>query len=249
MNNNFEKIINQSFPSEVAKRIVADYSSLQKKLISRDWKGVQLEASHIAEHIRRFIENSLLQFPINYSKKLSNFNEIVLKNYESAVGVESFRLNIPRVLYSMNITRNKRNIAHTNEVTANKMDALYMLNSLKWCLSEIIRVNSKSKPDEINIIIQGLLQREHEIIWTDSIIPRILNPLMSAPNQVLLLLYFKEKMNDGDLRNSIEYKNATDFRNKVLRKMHRERLIEYYANRECELLPPGIKKAEEILYE
>lgn len=247
MNNNFEQIINKSFPVEVASRIIGDYSALQKKLISRDWKGVQIEIAHIVEHIRRFLENTLLNAPIDYKKKLPDFNEHSLKSYENAKGDESFRLNVPRILYSMSTTRNKRSVAHTNEVIANKMDALYMLTAVKWCLGEIIRVKARITPNEINDLIEGLFQREHEIIWMNDTITRILDPNMSSNNQVLLLLYFKEKMTDFDLKNAIEYKNYTDFKNKVLKKLHKERLIEYQISGECLLLPPGIKKVEEEL--
>jgi hypothetical protein len=248
-NNNFEKIVNNSFPQEISSRIISDYVSLQKKMLVKDWKGTQLEISHIVEHIRRFLENVLLQTPINYSKKLQIFSELTLKQYESAAGDESLRINIPRILYSMSSIRNKRSVGHTNEVIANKMDALYMLNSLKWCLGEIIRLNSNLSVNEINEIIESLLLRGHEIIWTNGLIPRILNPNLSAPNQTLILLFFKEKMIDEELRNSIEYKNSTDFKNKVLKKLHKDRLIEYSKNGECEILPPGIEKVEKILYE
>lgn len=247
MNNNLEQIINKSLSAEVASRITADYSALQKKLISRDWKGMQIEIAHIVEHIRRFLENTLLNSPIDYKKKLPDFNQQSLNNYENAKGDESFRLNVPRILYAMSTTRNKRSVAHTNEVIANKMDALYMLTAVKWCLGEIIRVKAKIAPNEINELIEGLFQREHEIVWMSDTTTRILNPGVSSNNQVLLLLYFKEKMTDFDLKNAIEYKNYTNFRNKVLKKLHKERLIEYQINGECLLLPPGIKKVEEEL--
>lgn len=250
MNNNFEQIINKSFPVEIATRIISDYSALQKKIISRDWKGVQIEIAHIVEHIRRFLENNLLGNQVDYKKKLPDFNDQSLKNYESAKGNESFRLNIPRILYSMSTTRNKRSVAHTNEVVANKMDALYMLTAVKWCLGEIIRVNSGISSDEINSIIEGLFQREHEVIWIGDTVTRILNPKIPSNDQVLLILYFKEKMLDSDLKNCIEYKNITDFKNKVLKKLHKERLIEYQSDGNCILLPPGINRVEErILYE
>lgn len=247
MNNNFEQIINKSFPVEVANRITSDYYALQKKLVSRDWKGVQIEIAHIVEHVRRFLDNSLLGAVVDYKKKLPDFNDQLLKKYESASGVESLRLNIPRILFSMSTTRNKRSVAHTNEVIANKMDALYMLTAVKWCLGEIIRVKAQIAPDEINNVIEGLFQREHEIVWMSGATTRILNPEISSNNQVLLLLYFKEKMSDLDLKNAIEYKNYTDFKNKVLKKLHKDRVIEYQTNGECVLLPPGIKKVEEEL--
>ena len=247
MNNNFEQIINKSFQIKVAGRIISDYSALQKKIISRDWKGVQIEIAHIVEHIRRFLDESLLGIVVDYKKKLPDFNDQLLKKYENASGVESLRLNVPRILFSMSTTRNKRSVAHTNEVIANKMDALYMLTAVKWCLGEIIRVKAQITPDEINDLIEGLFQREHEIIWMGDTTTRILNPSISSNNQVLLLLYFKEKMTDFDLKKAIEYKNYTDFRNKVLKKLHKERLIEYQTSGECLLLPPGIKKVEEEL--
>ena len=68
---------------------------------------------------------------------------------------------------------------------------------------------------------------------------------MSCADKVLCLLYTRDNQTDTALRNSVEYKNLTEFK-RILKRLHAKRLIEYAAPN-CTLSPLGIQRAEEIL--
>ena len=74
---------------------------------------------------------------------------------------------------------------------------------------------------------------------------RILDTKMSSKDQVICLLYMRDKMTDVELQKSIEYKNTSNFK-QILRALHKSKLIEYSAPN-CILSPLGIERAE-ILY-
>ena len=77
------------------------------------------------------------------NKKLPIITEGLLKTFEQSYNSgEEYRIIIPRVLYSMYCIRNKRGMIHINNINPNRVDALYLINSSKWILSEIIRLTS-----------------------------------------------------------------------------------------------------------
>ena len=55
----------------------------------------------------------------------------------------------------------------------------------------------------------------------------------------------RNSQTDAELRNSVEYKNPTEFK-RVLKKLHTKRMIEYAAPN-CILSPLGVQRVEEIL--
>jgi hypothetical protein len=80
-------------------------------------------------------------------------------------------------------------------------------------------------------------------------IKRVLDPKMSAKNQVLVLLHHSTGwVSATDLLKWVEYSNASMFRSKVLRPLHSERLIEFNAEQGLARISPlGAKMVEEEL--
>jgi hypothetical protein len=64
-----------------------------------------------------------------------------------------------------------------------------------------------------------------------------------------VILYFGQKAHDRkDLCESVEYKNPTLFKQRILADLHKRKLIEYDSKKEEVLiLPPGIKYVEDLL--
>jgi len=77
-------------------------------------------------------------------------------------------------------------------------------------------------------VVDALVERKNPLVWDIAGVKRVLDPSMKSADQVLLLLHAQASwLPEGDLLRSIEYSNATVFRDKVLGPLHRERLLEY----------------------
>lgn len=246
MNNKANKVIESSFSVEVADNIFNAYKEIQSNYILGKWKLSELDAGHFVESVRRAIEMELFGNYTPFDQKISNFDDGVLKKYEQAIGNESFRILIPRALKSIYNIRNKRGVGHVSSVSPNEMDATYLLYTVKWVLSEIVRIKSSLSIDETQKIVSEIIERQIELIWeAKSSIKRILNPKLIVPKQILIFLFNESPISKNELIERTEYKNNTNFI-KILKNLHKNRLIEF-DGKECDITPLGVMEAEKII--
>jgi hypothetical protein len=80
-------------------------------------------------------------------------------------------------------------------------------------------------------------------------VKRVLDPKMSAKNQVLTLLHHSTGWVPAkDLLRWVEYSSASMFRHSVLKPLHKERLIEFDAeNGRARITPRGAREVEDKL--
>lgn len=244
--NEIENKLKNKYPAELCSAILGAYLKSIAEFRKHNWK-------YSASEIGAFIENSfrIVQYitqgkytPIN--KQMPTFNQSLLNTFENAPTTidESFRIIIPRILYSMYCIRNKRGVIHPNAINPNRMDSQLLNNSAKWILAELYRLSICTNFESAENIINSIMDKEIDIIWDNGNCLRILDTKIATKNKILCLLYIENKQTSDKLQFSIEYKNKSNFK-KILNQLHTQRLIEYQ-NEECILTPIGERKAEEI---
>lgn len=235
------------YPNDIVTALIDAYTEIESNFTIRKWKASELDAGHFVEAARRIVEQELFSKHTPIGKNLPKFTDTVLKQYESGSGDEAFRILIPAVLKAMYSIRNRRGVAHLARVSPNQMDATFILYSAKWVLAELVRIASGKSVAETQALVEQIVERRIEVLWKHGNLTKVLSTKIRAPNQVLVLLYDKSPQTESDLQKATEYKNASDFR-KILKKLHREKLIHYDAA-ECRILPAGIVQAEKVLLE
>src|SRR5688572_28399603 len=120
-------ILERSSDATLAGHILSAYQEVESNYYLKSWKTSELDAGHFVEAIRRFIELRLFGKYTPIGQRLSTFNDAALKAYENAAGEESYRIHIPRVLYSIYGIRNKRGVGHLGLVSPNHMDASFIV--------------------------------------------------------------------------------------------------------------------------
>lgn len=239
-------ILLTKFTNELVDALLDAYIEVVTNYRIEKWKPSELDAGHFVEISRRIIETELFGSSRSLSDSLGSFNQQVLNRYESASGDESYRILMPRVLFSIYCVRNKRGVGHISSISPNKLDATYILNSVKWILAELVRLSGASNPDEAYEVANFILERDVDLIWDDGESFMILDKKLKADQKILLSLYKKDRVDLGELQTLVEYKNKTNFR-KVCEKLRSERLIDITADQICKLSPLGVKSAESII--
>lgn len=244
---NVYDILKAASDGKLADKIINSYKEIVENFVLEKWKYSELDAGHFVEAVRRFLELKLSGKYTPFNKKLANFSNAVLTFYENATGDESYRMLIPRALYSIYSIRNKRGAGHLTGVSPNEMDATFLLYSTKWVLAELVRLNSTLSSDETLALISSIVERQIDLIWKKDGIVRILNTKIPKSQQVLVFLYDENTQSEKKLREAIEYSNNTDFR-KILRKYHKERFLEYDSGRKiCTITTKGLSEADKII--
>jgi hypothetical protein len=164
-----------------------------------------------------------------------------LEKLPKTAGPESLRVIMPRALAFLYTLRNKRGIGHEGgDVDANEIDAATCVRVADWCLSELIRVIHTMSLEEAQALLDAIAEREVPHVWAIAGKKRVLDPNLTAREQVLLLLYSDPDtaIPVEDLFSWVEYGRLDHFRSSVLIPMHRERLVEFDRETETIVLSP-----------
>jgi hypothetical protein len=234
-------------PHELADSLLTNYENALSEYKKSNWMYFGNEIGQFIEVARRIIEHQLDSKYTPLSDMLKIFNEKVLLEWENhnSEYPEVYRVIIPRCLYAMYCLRNKRGMIHKNHIDPNKMDATVLLGNTKWVLAELFRIASMLPFEDTEAVINAIMSKETSIVWDVGNCLRILDTKMCSKNKVLCLLYIRDGQTDTELRNSIEYKNVSDFK-KLLKSLHKNKFIEY-SNSKCLISPVGIDVVEKLL--
>lgn len=239
-------ILEKGSDKKLAEHIVDSFKEVEKNFHLKSWKISSLDAGHFVEAVRRFIELKLFGQYTPINKPLPNFNDKCLNSYLNKQGEESYRIHIPRLLFTIYGIRNKRGIGHISSIKPNKIDSSLILSSCKWVLAEIIRLNSQLAIEDTESLIDEIIERNVEGIWEVGETLRILDDGLTLKEKILYLLYNKKFLKDSEIQSITEYSNLT-YLKRTLREFHKKRLIEYKENGECILSPKGAVEAEKII--
>jgi hypothetical protein len=162
----------------------------------------------------------------------------------------SLRIQVPRMLVALYEIRNNRGVGHAGgDVDPNHMDSVAVLYMSKWLVAELIRVFHSVSTAEATEAVDLLVERELPIVWSVDGKKRVLAEKLSQRDRTLLLLYSEQgAVAETDLRTWVEASNPSSYRRDVLRKAHKDRLLEYdEATHTVRLSPKGARYAEEHL--
>ncbi len=239
-------ILSSGFDLTIASAIVEAYMEIESNFVLSKWKPSELDAGHFVEAVRRALDLELNGSYVPINRSLPRFDDRLLRQYEQSTGDQSYRILIPRALKSIYNIRNKRGVAHISDVNPNEMDATLILYTAKWVLAELVRLKSGLPTVETQVLVDDVVERQFSVVWKHEDITWILVPEMSARDQVLVLLYDSSPQTDEIIRNSVGYKNPTNFK-KILKRLHDKKLIYYSTDGQCRITSTGIINSEGIL--
>lgn len=248
MQQEVEKILETAYSKDIAGRVVESYREVESNYVLKKWKPSELDGGHFVESVRRIIEIELNLPPTPFGKPLPDFNEKELARYLNSKGDESFRVLIPRVLWGIYGVRSKRGVGHVRGlISANEMDSTLILYSIKWILSEIVRLKSNLSIPETQALVDKVIERQSSLIWKRGSITRVQKLGLKAEQEALILLLVKDDQGDKELFDSMDYANFGRFQKEILtKKLHKNRLITY-RDALCMLTDSGRIEAEKIL--
>src|ERR1019366_2021838 len=237
-------VLRTAYGDEVAGQVCDAYREVESHHALGKWKTSELDAGHFVEAVRRLLEKQFSGTHTPFDKALSNFSENVLKWCEGQSGQhDSYRLLIPRALWSIYGIRNKRGVGHVGEVSPNRMDSTFLLHAAKWVLAELVRLNSKAPIVETEALVTAIAERRVDGLWKSGDTKVVLDRSLSTQEQILRLLLDESPCSAAKLCEYVEYANGTRFR-KILQALHYKRHIFVKPDGMCHLLPPGMRAAE-----
>ncbi len=228
---------------------------LQEKLFEEYYKALKyykLEESATSEiSVAKFIECliRLFEYFLNnkytpFGTEIKNKDAIINSVINSNIGIElNIRMKVSKLCLILLDFRNTRDSAHIGSFKVNKIDALFMLNSINWIYAELIRVYSDLSIEEAQKLINNFSKSNYpNLISIDDKI-FITDPKLSSKEEILILLS-SERKSFSELKEANKDSNISRLR-MTIKKLEKEKKIcikdNYYY-----ILPEGNKYLDSI---
>jgi hypothetical protein len=251
--NNFIINVSGEFGSKILKSYAEIRDRYLKAYYDSSWDSSGLSAGKFCEIMLRFLQKELTGSCVPFDKKIGNFSDECTKlmKLPAEKGVESLRIIIPRALVFVYTIRSKRSIGHTGgDVDSNEMDASIIYQTSSWILCELIRIYHSLSTEEAAEYISGIMERKIPDVWEIENKKRVLRSDLNYKQKTLLLMY--TDLGFGvlleDLFEWVEYSNLTYFKQDIVKKLHKEKFIEFNEPDGIVYISPlGKKEVEEKL--
>lgn len=232
-----------SIPAAFRGKIVQTYLDLKRNCVECRYDAAGMSSGKFCEVVLRFLQNIIHGTHTPFGKQIPNFADECRRLVSAPVtaGNESQRIVVPRALIFLYTMRSKRGIGHLGgDVDANSIDTATMARMADWIICELIRIHHGLSLEEAQDIVDGISVRQIPSVWEVSGKKRVLKEGLQAKDEALLLLYSCQSSAVllEDLCQWVEYSNPGMFKNKIIRELHKQRLVEYDAETESVVLSP-----------
>jgi hypothetical protein len=238
--------LKSKLPSELVDALLATYDDLKQNFYIGKHEPSELNGGKFCEACYRILQyetNGGIYTPIavwipDLIGKLRN-----LENLPATPTNDTFRFHIPRVLIAMYNVRNKRGVGHLGgDVNPNLADSSLLVACADWVMADLFSIYYQCSLDEAQNIVNAFAQRKLMLVHETEDIKRVLLPSLSHRNQTLLLLSsaYPDKVLVEELVQWIEPANKSLYQSNILRKLHKDRLIEFNYSGWCMALPTGL---------
>lgn len=237
-----------SIPPTLRQQLIVTFSEIENNFRERRWEPSELNGGKLCEVVYSIVKGHIdSSFPSSASKPPNMVD--ACKQLENAASTfpRSFRIQIPRMLVALYEIRNNRGVGHVGgDVDPNEMDATCVLQMSKWVVTELVRAFHATTTEEAEAAVSAITEREIPLVWVVDGVRRVLDTKLSMADKTLVILYSSSKgSTEAGLLHSVEHSNASTYRRDVLRKLHKNRLIEFNeATRIAKISPLGASHVE-----
>ncbi len=241
-----------AIPKTLREELLSSYQEIINNYIEHRWEPSELNGGKLCEVVYSILKGYIdSSFPSHASKPRNMVDACRALEQSPSTLHRSARIQIPRMLIALYEIRNNRGVGHIGgDVDPNHMDATCVLATCKWILSELVRLFHNVTTVEATLAIDGIVEKTMPLVWEVDGRKRVLDASLSMKKKTLILLYQSSSpLSEKQLFDWVEHSNATIYRRVILKKVHKERLIEYdRGNDKIHISPKGIEFVEnEIL--
>lgn len=240
-----------ALPPGLRGELLNEYAKIARNYREGRWEAAELDGGRFCEIVFTICSGFLNggQYPASASKPARFADDCAaLGKLPASRGPKSVRVGIPRVLVALYDVRNNRGVGHVGgEVDANHMDATFVLHTAQWVMAELVRIFHTTDTVTASAVVDSLVDRTLPVIWAVGDRKRVLTTGLPLSKQTLLLVYGEPAgRSDRALAEDLGQPRLSDYR-RVLRRLHKERLVEYSADGTVAISPTGARLVEDDL--
>ncbi len=187
-------IVSQISPpidNQLANQLLDEFISMERRYIQRDWEPTELDGGQFCEILARIIYH-LDSSNLNLSKSLDNcLKYIENDSVTHAINPRCDALLIARTLRTIYKFRSQRGAVHISpNYTPSHMDSKVMIEVVRWCMNEVLRIFWQGDREKVAQTIRELLQFDVPCIgkFEENILVQRTD--LTAEEEILVLLHY-----------------------------------------------------------
>lgn len=205
------RALEPSLGAALARDLSADFVKIR-----RDYATQTLERASPGKFVETFVQ-CLQHLATGKHDAKPEVDKFLDKHVESlAMLPEGLRICGSRMARAMYTLRNKRNIAHKNDVDPNSYDLCFLQQSAAWIVAEMLRIATGITMQEAGKLIE-LVQTPVGTLVEEIKGTRLVHAKLSIPDELLVLLHshYPEIVPLPDILTSLGRRNAGSVKNKL----------------------------------
>lgn len=236
-------------PQDLGEALASTYRDVMDHFLKMEWDDAQVDAGRLCEAMLRYLEWKMsgAYTPIDGKSKPKR-KPVVGRAANDTNLAPSLRAQMPQAIELILDFRNNRNSAHLGNIDANKLDASTVVANATWLVAEVVRLETKKPPAEVQALIDRLTERHVPLIQTVQGEPILLTPGLGANERALVVLYQQAKpVQMQQLREWVGYSNSSRWRTSVISNLRRKAFVHVDKEDNVTPLVPGEAEAQRIV--
>lgn len=179
-----------AIPNGLRDPLISEYNSIVQNYLEHKWTPSELSGGKFCEIVYTILDGHAKASYLSAPTKPSNFVDACKRLENNSHEPRSFQILIPRLLPALYEIRNNRNVGHVGgDVDPNQMDSTAVVQIAGWIMGELIRVFHNVSVSDAQKAVVHLTERKIPLVWqTLDGVKRVLNPKLSIPDQLLILI-------------------------------------------------------------
>jgi hypothetical protein len=175
----------------LANQLVDEFVSMERRYIQCDWEPAELDGGQFCEVLARILYH-IDSGNLNHSKSFDDCCKYVENDQvQHTMQPRQDALHLTRVLRTVYKFRSQRGAVHISpHYTPNHMDSKFLIESIRWCINEVLRIFWQGDRDKVAKTIRELLQFDVPCIgrFEDNLIVQRTD--LVAEEEILVLLHY-----------------------------------------------------------
>jgi hypothetical protein len=172
-------------------QLVDEFISAERRFIQRDWEPAELDGGQFCEILSRIIYHQD-SGNLSPNKEFGDcMKYIENEQVPHLINPRSDAIHMGKVLRIIYKFRSDRGAVHiSNNYSPNHMDAKLVIENVRWCMNETLRIFWNGDRDKVAKVIRELLQFDVPAIGIFEDIIRVQRTDLTSEEEILILLHF-----------------------------------------------------------
>ena len=175
----------------LATQLVDEFTSMERRFIQRDWEPAELDGGQFGEILARILYH-MDSGNLNRTREFSDCLTYIENDANAhAITPRQHALHIVRVLRTAYKFRSQRGAVHISPTySPNHMDSKFLIESVRWCMNETLRIFWQGDREMVAKAIRELLQFDVPCIGKFEEVLLVQRTDLTAEEEILVLLHY-----------------------------------------------------------